>query len=167
MGLSVAGRVTAVAIGALALAGSGMATPAFASDAPRLGIQNCWVSGATYRGVTGGEVEYRACYDIEKDDQGYKIASVVRLRREEGTPVPVQVTALVTGGENGSATSATVDLSDGAWHYVRSPWNRGTGVYNGYGTFYGPGMVDVDGRPDYTPDDLQFMHNDDAWISND
>lgn len=165
---SVRRSMAAAAIAATALIGTSataQATPANSGYEPVTGIQNCWVGGHTWFGVQGGEVEVAACYDIQKDDQGYKVASVIRIRREEGTPAPVNLTTLVTGGEDQNATSATVDVSkDSVWHEVRSPWNRASGVYNAYGSYFAPGMKDANGWPVTTPRELDFMHNGDVWL---
>ncbi len=156
-----------VARGALAAAGSlvllGMGTaqaaPADAAYEPELGIQNCWISGATYFGVEGGEVAVWECYDIQKDDQGYKVASAVMVRSEAGNPEPLTVTTNVEGGEDESSTTETVEFDDlEGWATVRSPWNRAAGVtYDAYGFVFADGMVE-------SPLELDFMHNGDVWI---
>jgi hypothetical protein len=140
--------------------GTAQAAPATTAYEPELGIQNCWVSGATYFGVEGGEVAVWECYDIQKDDQGYKAAAVVRVRSEAGTPAPLTVTVHVEGGEDESSTTETVEFDDlDGWAEVHSPWNRTTGVtYDGYGFVYADGIYNDE------PLQLDFMHNGDVWL---
>lgn len=140
------------------VSGTAQATSSSADLEPETGIQNCWIGGSTYVGVKGGEIEVKSCYEIQQDEEGYKVATIVRVRREYGTPAPVTVNTRIEGGEDESSTTQTVDVSDTiGWAVVRSPWNRSSGVYNGYGFAFADGMVS-------SPMELHFMHNSEVWL---